>query len=71
MNTTKPLTLSQQQHLLALIERRNAAQKTIETFLEYLGDEYDAPAAEGWTLKDIQTGFVKTQQPSPDGGGSQ
>jgi len=62
MNTAKPLTISQQQHLLALVERRNAAQRTIESFLEYLGDEYDAPSADGWVLNDVQVGFVKAQQ---------
>ena len=56
----KPLTISQQQHLLALIERAKAAQGTINQFLEYLRDEHSAPEMQGWAIADVQAGFVQT-----------
>ena len=66
----KPLTLSQQQHLLALHERLhaaeqvataavNAAKVAVNTFIEYLEDEHDVPPGEGWVLRDVQTGFER------------
>lgn len=61
----KPLTVSQQQHLIALIERAKAAQATINQFVEYLRDEHSAPEAAGWQLLDVQTGFVQTG-PKPE-----
>lgn len=60
----KPLTLSQQQHLLALIERANAAKVAIDSFVEYLRDEHSAPLTTGWQINDVQTGFVQAQQPA-------
>lgn len=68
----KPLTLSQQQHLLALHERLhaaeqvatavvNAAKVAINTFIEYLEDEHGAPPSEGWVIRDIQTGFERPE----------
>jgi len=58
----KPLTISQQQHLLALIERAKAAQGTINQFVEYLRDEHEAPEMQGWAIADVQTGFIQTGQ---------
>lgn len=66
----KPLTPSQQYHLIILNERvRNAEQvaqlavkaaKTeVSSFVEYLADEHGAPPADGWTLKDILVGFER------------
>jgi hypothetical protein len=57
----KPLTLSQQQHLLALIERANAAKVSIDSFIEYLRDEHSAPSNAGWQINDVQMGFVQVQ----------
>ncbi|MCE7982548.1 MAG: hypothetical protein DYG89_15260 [Caldilinea sp. CFX5] len=59
----KPLTLSQQQHLIALGERQAAAARAVAEFIEYLRDEHGASPAEGWTLRDIQTGFVLPPPP--------
>lgn len=78
MSNNKPLTLSQQQHLLALHERLrateqvataivNAAKVAINTFIEYLEDEHGAPPGEGWTIRDIQTGFERPEAPPPEG----
>lgn len=75
--TNKPLTLSQQQHLLALHERLraaeqvatavvNAAKVAINTFIEYLEDEHGAPPGEGWTIRDIQTGFERPEAASTE-----
>ncbi len=61
----KRLTLSQQQHLLALVERARAAQAAINQFVEYLRDEHDAPEANGWALDDVQVGFAQRPQPTP------
>ena len=58
----KALTISQQQHLLALIERQRAAQVAVATFIEYLRDEHSAPEQEGWQIQDIQTGFVEPEE---------
>lgn len=66
----KPLTVSQQQHLLALIERAKAAQATINQFVEYLRDEHSAPEAAGWQLLDVQTGFVLPSTVAPQGEGT-
>lgn len=57
----KSLSLSQQQHLLALIERATSAKVAVDTFVEYLRDEHSAPVASGWQITDVQTGFVQTQ----------
>lgn len=59
----KPLTISQQQHLLALIERAKAAQGTINQFLEYLRDEHEAPEVQGWAISDVQAGFERPEAP--------
>ena len=53
----KQLTLTQQQHLIALVERQKAAASAIAQFIEYLRDEHGAPEHDGWRLTDIQTGF--------------
>lgn len=57
----KSLSLSQQQHLLALIERATSAKVAVDTFVEYLRDEHSAPVAAGWQISDVQTGFVQAQ----------
>lgn len=57
----KSLSLSQQQHLLALIERATSAKVAVDTFVEYLRDEHSAPLAGGWKIDDVQIGFVQTQ----------
>lgn len=57
----KSLSLSQQQHLLALIERASASQLAVNTFIEYLRGEHSAPAASGWQITDVQMGFVQSQ----------
>ena len=77
----KPLTTSQQQHLSDLIiiaqTRAKAVQEEIDRFVEYLRNEHGAPAQKGWTLDDIQVGFVLPQKaaspetpqlPTPNGG---
>lgn len=69
----KPLTPSQQQHLLVLHERLrtaeqvaaavvNAARVAVNTFIEYLEDEHGVPPGEGWVLRDIQTGFERPEE---------
>ena len=79
MSNNKPLTLSQQQHLLALHERLhaaeqvatavvNAAKTAINTFIEYLEDEHSVAPGEGWVLRDIQTGFERPTDVAPPGG---
>ncbi len=57
----KPLTLSQQQHMLSLIERVRAAQMALNSHIEYLRDEHSAPEHEGWAITDIQTGFERPE----------
>lgn len=60
----KPLTLAQQQYLVALIERAKAAQAAVTSYIDdYLRDEHGAPAGDGWQLRDIQTGFVLVDKP--------
>ncbi len=74
----KPLTLSQQQHLLVLHERLRAAEQVAtavvnaakvanNTFIEYLEDEHGAPPGEGWVLRDVQTGFERPDVAPPEG----
>lgn len=63
----KQLTINQQQHLLALIERQKAAVATITQFIEYLRDEHAAPEDEGWQIRDIQTGFTRLTQGDDNG----
>lgn len=58
----KQLTVNQQQHLLVLIERQKAAVAAIAQFIEYLRDEHAAPENEGWQIRDIQTGFERTER---------
>lgn len=60
----KPLTVSQQQHLLALIERVKAAQIALDAHIEYLRDEHAAPEREHWMIRDIQTGFEQPETQS-------
>lgn len=60
----KPLTISQQHNLIALIERAKAAKKAIDEFIEYLRDEHAAPVQAGWAIADVQSGFVQAQEVS-------
>lgn len=78
MNNNKPLTLSQQQYLAILYERVrtaeqlaqmavNTAKATVNSFIGYLEDEHSAPPGEGWTIRDIQTGFERPDAAPPGG----
>ncbi len=59
----KQLTDSQRKHQMHLIERRYVAQAPIDEFTAYLADEHDAPAAEGWALRNLDEGFVREEPP--------
>ena len=45
----------------------NTAKATVNSFIGYLEDEHSAPPGEGWTIRDIQTGFERPEAPPPEG----
>ena len=67
---SKALSLSQQQTLLILIERSQAAQQNVKAFLEYLRDEHGAPESAGWALLDVQQGFQQVTAPQEESNGA-
>lgn len=60
---TKQLSLTEKAHLQSLLDEASrqqiASQAAIQSFVQYLAIEHDAPSDEGWRLDDVNVGFVQ------------
>jgi hypothetical protein len=60
----KPLSAAAQKRLRALVEKRNAAQDSINEFVEFLQDEHGAGA--GWQIAPDLSAWVYVGEDQPD-----
>lgn len=62
---TKPFSKAETKHLMSLAATANAAIQAHSEFVQFLSDQHEAPAGEGWTLG--ATGFVRQVEPVASG----